>query len=204
MLNRREIEELIRDKELVSGFIDLDKQLTPNGFDLTVESIFEFDAQGALDFSNKERVVPKGKALSARKIKAEDKFGTSTRLSADGESFDSAQDASKDAEQAEAQSRTIGWWELKKGGYKVRTNEVVNLSNDLTALAFARTSLLRIGGFTQHGVWDAGFRGKGEFILIVENPNGLRIKQNARIAQLIFLPIKEIDKGYEGIYKERK
>ncbi|MFC1805060.1 deoxyuridine 5'-triphosphate nucleotidohydrolase [Candidatus Omnitrophota bacterium] len=171
MLNRREIEELIRDKELVSGFMDLDKQLTPNGFDLTVESIFEFDAQGALDFSNKERVVPKGKALSAQKIKTEDKFG---------------------------------WWDLKKGGYKVRTNEVVNLSNDLTALAFARTSLLRIGGFTQHGVWDAGFRGRGEFILIVENPNGVRIKQNARIAQLIFLPIEKIDKGYEGIYKERK
>jgi dUTP pyrophosphatase len=169
MLNRQEVEKLVKDEELVSGYIDLETQLTPNGFDLTVADIFEFNAQGALDFSNKERVVPEGRKLLPEKKEVSDKFG---------------------------------WWGLKKGAYKIRTNEIVTLPNDLIGIAFTRTSLLRMGAFTQHGVWDAGFRGRGEFVLIVENPNGIRIKQNARVTQLIFTRINETSRGYEGIYKQ--
>jgi len=95
----------------------------------------------------------------------------------------------------------FGWWALKKGAYKVRTNETVSLPNDLVAIAFSRTSLLRMGAFTQHGVWDAGFTGKGEFILVVENPNGIRLKQNARVTQLAFVGINETSHGYDGVYK---
>jgi dUTP pyrophosphatase len=168
MLNKQEIEKLIKDKELIAGYVDLETQLTPNGFDLTVADIFEFDAQGALDFSNKERKVPGGARITPRKQKLDDKFG---------------------------------WWELKSGAYKIRTNEVVNLTNDLIALAFSRTSLLRMGAFTQHGVWDAGFRGRGEFVLVVGNQQGIKIKQNARVAQLVFTRINETTRGYEGIYK---
>lgn len=170
MLNRQEIIKLIEEKELIKNQIDLDTQLTGNGIDLTVEKIYEFDSPGALDFSNKERLVPEGKELLPKKEKPEDSFG---------------------------------WWDLKKGAYKIKTNEIVNLPHDLVALAFTRTSLLRMGGFTQHGVWDAGFRGKGEFIIIVENPHGIRLKQNARVVQLVFLPIKETDRAYEGIYKHK-
>jgi dUTP pyrophosphatase len=157
-------------KRLISDFIHLETQLTPNGFDLSVGKIFQFTAAGALDFSNKERIVPEGKEILPKKIKAQDKFG---------------------------------WWHLKKGSYRIRTNETINLPTDLIALAFSRTSLLRMGAFTAHGVWDAGFKGKGEFILVIENPKGARIKQNARIAQLVFLRINETDKGYAGIYKQR-
>ena len=170
MLNREEIETLIKEKDLVSGYIDLQTQLTPNGIDLTVADIFEFDAGGALDFSNKERSVPEGKRILPEKEKPGDKFG---------------------------------WWKLTEGAYKIRTNEVVTLPNDLLALAFSRTSLLRMGAFTQHGVWDAGFKGRGEFVLAVENPRGLKLKQNARVAQLIFTRINETARGYEGIYKEK-
>lgn len=97
----------------------------------------------------------------------------------------------------------FGWWNLRKGVYKVKTNETVNLPKDLIALAFSRTSLLRMGSFTQHGVWDAGFRGRGEFILAVENPYGLKIKQNARVAQLVFTEINETENGYQGIYQHK-
>ncbi|MBM3246490.1 MAG: deoxyuridine 5'-triphosphate nucleotidohydrolase [Candidatus Omnitrophica bacterium] len=187
MLNKDEIQQYIKEKGLVANYIHLETQLTPNGFDLTVAKVFSFDSQGALDFSNKERNVPDCIEILPQKLDKEDKFGTSTMLSTDGE-----------------RSRTIGWWELKKGAYKIRTNETVNLPNDLIALAFARTSLLRMGAFTQHGVWDAGFMGKGEFILAVENPEGIRIKQNARIAQLIFLRMNEIGQGYNGIYQKNK
>lgn len=171
MLNQKELSGLIKNKKLITGYIDLKTQLTPNGFDLTAESIFKFAAYGALDFSNKERVVPPGKIMLPKKKNKSDKFG---------------------------------WWHLKKGAYKVRTNETVNLPLDLTAIAFSRTSLLRVGGFTQHGVWDVGFRGKGEFILVVENPEGLRLKENARVAQLVFLRINKSGRGYRGIYRDLK
>jgi len=171
MLNREELEKLIVKNNLVQGYLDLKTQLTPNGFDLTVEKIFEFDEAGALDFSNKERKIPQGKEIPAQKINPDDKFG---------------------------------WWDLKKGIYKVRTNEAVNIPKDLVALAFTRTSLLRMGVFTQHGVWDAGFQGKSEFVLVVENSQGVRIKQNARVAQLVFLSINETGQGYQGIHKNLK
>jgi len=168
VLNRKEIAKLIKDKALVSDYIDLETQTTPNGFDLTVKSVFEFDSPGALDFSNKERKTPQGKEILPRKEKPEDKFG---------------------------------WWQLKKGAYKIVSNEIVNLPNDLIAVAFPRSSLLRMGGFSQNGVWDAGFKGRSEFILVVENPHGIKVKQNARLIQLVFINIDEVDKGYEGIYQ---
>ncbi|MDD4954599.1 MAG: deoxyuridine 5'-triphosphate nucleotidohydrolase [Candidatus Omnitrophica bacterium] len=166
MLNKQEIKKLVEEKKLIEGLIDLETQLTPNGLDLTVGKIYAFDEAGAVDFSNKERVVPQGKEIIPEKKNPKDKFG---------------------------------WWMLKQGTYKVRTNETVNLPNDLVAQAFTRTTLLRMGAFTQHGVWDAGFTGRGEFVLIVGNPLGIKIKQNARIAQLVFLPTKETE-GYKGIY----
>lgn len=171
ILNRQEIERLIKGQNLIKDYINLDTQLTPNGFDLTVGNIFKFKVAGALDFSNKEREVPQGKEILPKKRQLTDKFG---------------------------------WWSLKKGTYKVRTNESISLPNNLIALAFPRTSLLRMGAFTQHGIWDAGFVGKGEFILVVDNHKGIKLKQNARIAQLIFIKINEADKGYQGIYQNHR
>ncbi len=168
MLNREEINRLIKEKRLIQGYIDLETQVTPNGFDLTVAGIYEFKGAGALDFSNKERVIPPDREIRPRKIKPVDKFG---------------------------------WWQLKKGVYKIKTNETVNLPNDLIAMAFSRTSLLRMGAFTQHGVWDAGFKGRSEFVLVIQNPKGIKIKQNARVAQLVFTKINETAQGYQGIYK---
>jgi len=170
MLNKKQIKKLIEDKDLIKGHINLEKQLASNGFDLTAGEIFSFTQIGRIDFSNKERVIPKGEAIAVVKDKPQDKFG---------------------------------WWNLERGAYKVRTNEEVNLPNDLTALAFSRTSLLRAGAFTHHGVWDAGFCGKGEFILTVENPRGIKIKENARISQIVFFKISETA-GYKGIYKNLK
>lgn len=169
MLNGEQIKNLIEKRKLIENFIDLDVQLTPNGFDLTVEKIFGFEAAGALDFSNSERVVPAGKEIKPKKKSQKDKYG---------------------------------WWNLRQGVYKIRTNERINLPKDLIAIAFSRSSLLRMGTFVQVGVWDAGFEGKSEFLLAVENPKGIRIKQNARILQIIFEKIKVVKKGYEGIYKK--
>ena len=167
MLNKQEIELCIKEHKLIEGFIDLEKQLTPNGFDITIASIARFVSAGAVDFSNKERLIPAADIIEPRK-----------RNETDG----------------------YGWWQLARGSYKVKTNEKVNLPSSLTALGFTRTSLLRMGAFTQNGVWDAGFKGKGEFILVVDNPSGIEIKENARIVQLVFFRV-EATEEYNGIYK---
>lgn len=94
------------------------------------------------------------------------------------------------------------WWTLGPGSYKIITNETVSLPLDIAAIAFPRSSLLRSGSFVQHGVWDAGFEGKSEFILVVRNPQGLEIKENARISQIVFIRTTGSKEGYEGIYQE--
>jgi dUTP pyrophosphatase len=170
MLSKEEIRQLVDKSGLITGYIDLDRQLAPNGFDLSVGRIFAFNSPGSLDFSNSQRVVPPGKEVLPRKHHREDKYG---------------------------------WWHLNSGAYKVRMNEAVNLPNNLAALAFSRTSLLRMGALTQNGVWDAGFKGRGECILVVENPKGINIKQNARIVQLVFLKMEPTEE-YRGIYKNLK
>jgi dUTP pyrophosphatase len=170
MLNRQEIERLIKEKSLVAGYIDLNTQLTPNGFDLTAAYIHAFTCAGSLDFSNKERSLPPCKEIIPRKKNKQDKFG---------------------------------WWHLKKGIYKVTTNEIVTLPKDMLAISFPRSSLLRMGIFTHTGVWDAGFSGRSEFVLVVENHRGARVKQNARVVQLIFQGINETSHGYQGVYQNK-
>jgi dUTP pyrophosphatase len=95
----------------------------------------------------------------------------------------------------------FGWWRLEKGCYKIVTNETVTLPKTMIGVAFSRSSLLRMGAFVENGVWDAGFSGKSEFILVVENPAGMRLKENARVIQLLFMPIEETGRGYSGIYQ---
>jgi len=171
MLNREEIKRLIEKAGLVTGFIDLDTQLTPNGFDLTAAKIYEFAGAGYIDFSNKERRLPETRELSPEKQSPNDKFG---------------------------------WWRLRNGVYKIVTNETINLPNDLIGIAFSRSSLLRMGAFVQNGVWDAGFSGKSEFVLVVSNPQGINLKENSRVVQLLFTKITETGQGYSGIYQDKK
>jgi dUTP pyrophosphatase len=85
----------------------------------------------------------------------------------------------------------------------VVTNEKVKLPLDLIGVAFPRSSLLRMGAFTQTGVWDAGFEGISEFVMVVTNPSGMKLKQNARLVQLVFTKITETETGYNGIYQNK-
>jgi len=95
-----------------------------------------------------------------------------------------------------------GWWHLDKGVYKVKTNEKINMPKDMIGLLFTRSSLLRMGAFTQHALVDSGFSGRLEFVLEVENKKGMDLKENGRICQLLFRKIKETEK-YNGEYGEK-
>lgn len=59
VLSRQEIAELIGgNTPLLSGFPDLDTQLQPNGFDLTLDEIRSFGGKGTIGVHNADRVLP--------------------------------------------------------------------------------------------------------------------------------------------------
>ncbi|HUW66891.1 MAG TPA: deoxyuridine 5'-triphosphate nucleotidohydrolase [Candidatus Nanoarchaeia archaeon] len=95
-----------------------------------------------------------------------------------------------------------GWLHLGPGIYKIIYNEVVNIPDNIAAIARARSSLLRCGVALETAVWDAGYSGRSESLLVVHNPDGFRIKRDARVVQLIFFKFSSsVDEGYSGIYQ---
>lgn len=95
-----------------------------------------------------------------------------------------------------------GWWALEPGAYKIVMNERVDIPNHLAGIAFPRSSLLRMGAYTQNAFWDGGYTGGGEFLLRVRNPEGIEIKENARVNQIGFVYMQETADGYDGQYQE--
>ena len=78
-------------------------------------------------------------------------------------------------------------------------NEIVNLPLDVMALGRPRSSLLRSGVSIHTAVWDAGYRGRSQALLVVYNPAGFRVQKNARLMQLVFIRMaKPVSEGYQG------
>ncbi|RMH73311.1 MAG: deoxyuridine 5'-triphosphate nucleotidohydrolase [Gemmatimonadetes bacterium] len=104
-------------------------------------------------------------------------------------------------ETTELQFDAKGWLPLAPGCYLVQFNEVVNLPQDVMALARPRSSMLRVGATVESAVWDAGYCGQSQSLLVVYNPQGLHLQQNARILQLVFFRLGTKTNGYQGIYQ---
>ena len=95
-----------------------------------------------------------------------------------------------------------GWIDLPAGAYLVTFNEIVSIPGDVAALARARSTLLRCGASLQTALWDPGYRGRSQSLLVVHNPSGLRMKRNARLMQLVFMRLEDkAEKLYEGRYQ---
>lgn len=75
VLNDNEIKKEIKELNLISDFINLEKQLTPNGFDLTLKEVFKIEGAGEIDFSNNERKFPEFNLIEPEKRNPEDKYG---------------------------------------------------------------------------------------------------------------------------------
>ena len=95
----------------------------------------------------------------------------------------------------------LGFIDLVPGAYMITYNEVVHLPRDVMALARPRSSLLRCGVTVITAVWDSGYFGRSHSLLVVYNPQGIRLQKNARIVQLIFLPLTGETEGYQGAYQ---
>jgi dUTP pyrophosphatase len=147
---------------LVAEYLDLDAQVQPNGFDLTLRGINVLQTPGTLAESNQERVLPVTTPLV----------------------FDA-----------------LGFIDLPPGAYHITFNEVVNLPPDLMAIARSRSSLLRSGVVVSSAVWDAGYCGRSESLMVVYNPRGFRVQRNARLLQLVFMTLNGQTEGYRGVYQ---
>jgi dUTP pyrophosphatase len=165
MLNSSEIRRLIEERRLITEYVDLEKQLQPSGFDLSMGEVHLYEDSGRVDFSNEERAIAPSEPLRPDRD---------------------------------------GWYHLRSGCYTVVYNEVVRMPLDVAAIARTRSTLLRNGATVETAVWDPGYRGRSSSLLVVHNPHGIRLKRNARVAQLVFFRIKEVDEGYRGIFQDER
>jgi len=95
----------------------------------------------------------------------------------------------------------LGFIDLMPGAYVITYNEIVHLPKNIMALATPRSSLLRCGVTVNTAVWDAGYSGRSQSLMVVYNPQGFRLQRNARIVQLVFLQLTRETEGYQGAYQ---
>jgi len=96
----------------------------------------------------------------------------------------------------------LGFIHLAPGIYSITYNEVVHLPQNIMALATPRSSLLRCGVTVNTAVWDAGYSGRSQSLLVVYHPQGFQLQRNARVIQLVFFRLTDRTQGYQGIYQK--
>jgi dUTP pyrophosphatase len=95
----------------------------------------------------------------------------------------------------------LNFIDLMPGAYIITYNEIIHLPKNVMALATPRSSLLRCGVAINTAVWDAGYSGRSQSLMVVYNPQGFRLQRNARIVQLVFLKLTQETEGYQGAYQ---
>lgn len=110
------------------------------------------------------------------------------------------------SEREELEFNDDGWLFLEPDAYKIGFNEILTLPLDSLAIAAPRSTLLRCGVTIETAIWDAGYRGRSESLLVVLNKNGYYIRKNARILQLVFIKLGTgtenlMREGYSGRYQ---
>ena len=91
--------------------------------------------------------------------------------------------------------------QLMPGAYIITYNEIARLPKNVMALALPRSSLLRCGVTVHTAVWDAGYHGRAQSLMVVYNPQGVSLQKNARIVQLVFFLLTQETEGYQGTYQ---
>lgn len=163
VLSRQDIRRLLKKKPpLIEGYVNLEEQVQPNGFDLTLREVALLQSAGRIATEDSQRRVSDLAPLV----------------------FDG-----------------LGFIDLVPGAYIITYNEIVHLPENIMALGRPRSSLLRCGVTVGMAVWDAGYSGRSQSLLVVYNPQGFRVQKNARMAQLIFMRLSGKTQGYQGAYQ---
>lgn len=161
VFDRQTIMEFITHHKLVTGLINAETQVSPNGVELTLHKVYRFMEAGVIDFSNEQRRIPRYEEIQTRD----------------------------------------GSYALEPGNYLVTYNEIVRIPEDAIAIGRPRSSLLRSGVTVESAVWDAGYEGRSRGLLIVHNPQGFIVMQNARLLHLLFIKLIRKTQAYKGMYQ---
>ncbi|HUU79510.1 MAG TPA: deoxyuridine 5'-triphosphate nucleotidohydrolase [candidate division Zixibacteria bacterium] len=94
------------------------------------------------------------------------------------------------------------YWLLEPGAYVIRYNEIVSVPLDALGIIQPRSTLLRIGGTIIGAWWDSGYSGRGQGLLLAQRP--IKLYKNARVAQIVFIISRKVQKGYEGTYQNEE
>ena len=141
---------------------DREAQVQPNGFDLTLDSVWRMAGVGAIGLTNAERSIPERVAVAPS---------------------------------------SDGWFALAPGSFIIRFREVVALPLDVMAFGRPRSSVLRCGAAIHTAVWDAGYHGRSEALLVVYAEAGVRLAVGARVLQLVFVRLEAPTQSYAGMYQ---
>lgn len=159
ILNKSQIKAYIT-SGMISEYKDLDTQLQPNGFDMTVSQIDFIEGKGVIDFDNSGRKLPDYIRLRF----FDDKVKLASSI------------------------------------YLVHFNEKLDIPSNIVALAYPRSSLIRMGATVETAVFDSGFNGYCQALLVVFNRSGIMMSKDARILQIIFMEREEDESLYNGAY----
>ena len=163
ILSRQDIVQLLeQEPPLLEGLIDPEKQLQPNGVDLTLREVAMLQSPGRIGVEDSQRMI-----------------SDTAPLVFDG----------------------LGHIDLIPGAYIITYNEIVHLPRNVMALARPRSSLLRCGVTVDTAVWDAGYCGRSQSLMVVYHPQGFRLQKDARVVQLVFFQLTREADGYQGIYQ---
>ena len=163
VLSQHDIYRLLKQEPpLVEGYVNLEEQVQPNGFDLTLREVALLQSSGKIAVKDTERRLP---------------------------------------DLAPLMFNGLGFIDLVPGIYSITYNEIVHIPKNAMALARPRSSLLRCGVTVDTAVWDAGYCGRSQSLMVVYNTQGFRLQKNARIIQLVFFWLTRETEGYHGAYQ---
>ncbi|KAI9037145.1 putative dUTP diphosphatase Dut [Aspergillus affinis] len=166
-------------------------QVQPCGIDLTLKRILTFNSAGTVDLDNTHR-----QTASTVEIPLP---GHHNATSAINNSADHTRSSSTINNNNNQDSP---FTTLAQGTYLVEFNETVSVPLDVIGQIFVRSSLFRSGVAIHAGVMDAGYTGAVGALMQVFNAHGVRVAQDARLAQMVFHCMSEsVEEGYKGVYQ---
>ncbi len=89
-------------------------------------------------------------------------------------------------------------WDLEPNVYHCAMNEWISIPPDLCGLLLPRSSALACGMHIHSALWDPGYSGRSFIHTHVSRK--IRVHRNARIAQMVFLPVVGEATSYSGAY----
>lgn len=89
-------------------------------------------------------------------------------------------------------------YRLGPGAYVVKYGETLSIPDEHIGFVYPRSSLIRNGAMLHTAVWDAGYTGRGEGLLVVHTP--IEIERHARIGQIVYANANH-ESVYDGTYQ---